>query len=610
MDIQFGAGSGRTFAEAVALVTEANTRLVQVGPSEDTITASPTANAKPGLIIQGNGDPVTVLNASAGNTFYIYNCGQGNRIENLNFRGALRTYLSSLTVRNSQFALIDGVVEPSAGYLLYHSGDDAGDEFEIEYVDTVVEGSGVKLSQSGASVARLLRFAGVEIVGGRIYVSTVERLEVDGLKISDWNAGTSTALYAKLRDWMIRDLEIAHSSIPAATTYGLRLEGISTTVADHVAGPVLQRMVVRDVAPGAPFVAVQIHAVWDDGLMRDCDIRTGAVKFRAAATDENVGGNWEITENQILHHPVVHEANGLHIALRKSRIHHNEIRSTAPHLLFVGDDSFASYYPAAEEFFGFDNEIDHNTIESYLNTEAVSDRDALCVPDKGRGTRFHDNVVVCWGSMYGLARCYSASGQNARVWANEFHMEKPGFGSPQAHAWINDLAWAGVQAAGNRYCNNRFTGEADYFAISTSGDGTGWSEDHNLIAVENIGVLFDLDERLELHATSFGLAVAATEPWRLDWGGDPTVAGAAMLDGYTCIGLSSRLESGACCGGRCRVETPAALSDAVVAGKLPAGGTARINVSSESDRALFDQWLSLTEATPALLDNMTLVPIG
>jgi|GEM_PF-4238188 len=611
MDITFGTGSGRTFAQAVALVTQANTRLVQVGPSTDTLAASALVSAKPGLFIQGNGDPVVLLNASAGVTLYIVACGQGNRIENLNLFGAMRVSQSSVLVRGCTFTRITGVTEPSAGYLIVHTGADTNGEFVVEYHDTHIIGSGIYLNQAGVRVATLLRFANVEVKEGKVSFNHVDRLDVAGLKISDWSTVASTALFGNPRAWMIRDLEITHSAIPVGvTTYGLRLEGATTHVADHVAGPVLERMVVRDIQGGMLTIAVQIQAVWDSGLIKDCEIRTGSIKFRAVSTTENAASGWEVVGNRILHNPAAKELHGLHVALRQSRIHHNEIRTMGPHLLFVGDDNYTTYYPADEEFFGFANEFDHNVLESYRNTNTVADREAYAFPDKGRATHFHDNLVIQHGSETSASRCYSATGKNALVHNNTFISERPTYGSPGLHAWINDLAWAGVQAAGNRYYNNCFLGMVDHFATSSSGNGTGWSEDHNHIEVENILVSFDQDNRLALHATSFGIAAAAAEPWRLDWGGDPAGTGVTPISGYANIGPFDPELAGACCGSACRILTPTALLAAVDAGKLPEGGTAAINISSEDDRALFDTWNLDAIETPANLTKVNLIAIS
>jgi hypothetical protein len=194
------------------------------------------------------------------------------------------------------------------------------------------------------------------------------------------------------------------------------------------------------------------------------------------------------------------------VTLTNNRI----ISNGTSHIVIHNDDTPAASWRAADNAHGASHVEAHDNYFEQLATSSIH----YGIVDKGRANHYYNNTFIDHGSTGDVSRVYFAVGDSCEFYNNDVTVTDAG-----TSYVLDDGAWEGVQAKGNRFHNNTVRGAADYVFMSSSGNGSGWSEGNNCWALRYL-TRFDFDGD-SMAATSF----TDSTSWNMKWGGKVGLTG-------------------------------------------------------------------------------------
>lgn len=209
------------------------------------------------------------------------------------------------------------------------------------------------------------------------------------------------------------------------------------------------------------------------------------------------------------------------VTLTNNRI----ISNGTSHIVIHNDDTPAASWRAADNAHGASHVEAHDNYFEQLATSSIH----YGIVDKGRANHYYNNTFIDHGSTGNVSRVYFAVGDSCEFYNNDVTVTDAG-----TSYVLDDGAWEGVQAKGNRFHNNTVRGAADYVFMSSSGNGSGWSEGNNCWALRYL-TRFDFDGD-SMAATSF----TDSTSWRMDYGGRGGLTGMTdSAEGFQRVGIST-----------------------------------------------------------------------
>jgi hypothetical protein len=209
------------------------------------------------------------------------------------------------------------------------------------------------------------------------------------------------------------------------------------------------------------------------------------------------------------------------VTLTNNRI----ISNGTSHIVIHNDDTPAASWRAADNAHGASHVEAHDNYFEQLATSSIH----YGIVDKGRANHYYNNTFIDHGSTGDVSRVYFAVGDSCEFYNNDVTVTDAG-----TSYVLDDGAWEGVQAKGNRFHNNTVRGAADYVFMSSSGNGSGWSEGNNCWALRYL-TRFDFDGD-SMAATSF----TDSTSWRMDYGGRGGLTGMTdSAEGFQRVGIST-----------------------------------------------------------------------
>lgn len=254
-------------------------------------------------------------------------------------------------------------------------------------------------------------------------------------------------------------------------------------------------------------------------------------------TTNAMGTGWTWQDN-IIDHTNWNPPDGASVALQWVPIHSTlsggRIVTELSHVMLVNQDLFSNTFSAA------DNALmsSYNTFSDMTLTQLQTSGAAYGVVDKGRTNALYNITYTGGGSTGSTSRAYFGVGDSADVYNWTVTLVDGGGG---LCSFWDDGSQDDHQAAGNQFWNCIVSGAADYVVMSSSGDGSGVTENNNNLAGLTY-TTFDQDESLALASSSFDTSTGLTGSEviaRNKWFGAAATGITATDQGYYPIGVQT-----------------------------------------------------------------------